>query len=987
MVTLYGRDKKPVVVDAAEAPQRIMTGELGYLPGTKIPVKVNGQVGTVDADEIEQAAAQGARTVSGDEFRRAKLQQDYGDFGHQVETYAVNTLDSASLGLSNFAAGQLGGKEVREHLRKINEANPNAALAGQVTGIVAPIAADVLTGGAATPIVGADIAATVAKLGLRGEEAVQAARAMAAGGKAIRTLEDVGQAAKIGLRGEASLEGAANLAKGLPGNVFLGPSRAVSTAGATVESGIKSLIGTEATTFAGKLAQKALPVLGREATQGALYGAGSVLSEEGIKENPDFSAGKFVASMGLGSLVGMGAGLGTMAGGKVLGALGRRFEGKSGDLLLEAIGAEGKLAKEIESLPGGKEAFRTKLLKNNLVKFGDDLGAMAEQVGAARKASEAAIPAIYSDLDRVGDALGALTGAKINRGPALSAVEEAIDRVVPKSKGGALERVVDPQASRLDDLRSALRDDLKAAAGLDQAEARAVTAAGEPVKASRPMTQEEVNAFVAKNPKDPATQQYFNSNFKDKSGFPAIEEVRPATKAEAQFAADGRMSFTQASDYASRIEKLAAEAKSPKVRDALRSLSVEVEGMLEKEASSLLLQQGKGVGDFLAGIEDAMGKAPSGFTREEVKEAALRWGRALSDVKHLRVADRAIQSAMEANLAKAAGQLGLGQSLVEGAVGAVGGAGAGMAWDLAKGREPHLSAKSVGLGALGLAGGLGRKIGMRVLEQRGASAGAVALDRLSVLGRYQEKMVQFQRELDSNLDKIVAHTGDVSKLSRAENAGSTVAGKTLQEKYQNAYDMVLEYAANEATLGHVQKVAAQWRPVSEGLAEGIERTALLGIRHLLETAPRPQLRNPAYPAAGTINPSDQEISKWLRRVDVVNDAMKPVKNLARGIPPTQEEVDTYWIAHPQVAQYTASTLASKVQKSETVPSYAVQMGTAALTRRGRPLPNATAQALASSWGGGDPQQGSGTGVFGGGSPAKLARPVDVAGAYSGRRKY
>jgi hypothetical protein len=70
-VTLYDRTTNAaIVVDAANAPARILSGELNYAHGTRIPVIINGQIGTVDADALGEAVEKyGAKPVTGAAFR------------------------------------------------------------------------------------------------------------------------------------------------------------------------------------------------------------------------------------------------------------------------------------------------------------------------------------------------------------------------------------------------------------------------------------------------------------------------------------------------------------------------------------------------------------------------------------------------------------------------------------------------------------------------------------------------------------------------------------------------------------------------------------------------------------------------------------------------------------------------------------------------------------------------------------------------------
>jgi hypothetical protein len=81
-VMLYDKaTNAPIVVDAADAPARILSGQLNYAKGTRVPVIIKGQIGTVDADELGDAVAKyGAKPVSGAAFRAHEQQKK--DGGH-----------------------------------------------------------------------------------------------------------------------------------------------------------------------------------------------------------------------------------------------------------------------------------------------------------------------------------------------------------------------------------------------------------------------------------------------------------------------------------------------------------------------------------------------------------------------------------------------------------------------------------------------------------------------------------------------------------------------------------------------------------------------------------------------------------------------------------------------------------------------------------------------------------------------------------------
>jgi len=195
---LFDRNGNAVEVPDDQAHAALSSGQFGAPAGTQIPVRVNGQVGSVPVEQLSHALSEGAEVVSQAEYEKADLQARYGDAGHGALAFGTSALDTATLGASNAVIGGLGGKRVRETLRKSEEANPTAAAAGAAAGIIAPIAADVLSGGTATPVVGAAAARAAGKTAIRAGE-------RAAIGAAERAAVESG-AARALLRGEEAGE-------------------------------------------------------------------------------------------------------------------------------------------------------------------------------------------------------------------------------------------------------------------------------------------------------------------------------------------------------------------------------------------------------------------------------------------------------------------------------------------------------------------------------------------------------------------------------------------------------------------------------------------------------------------------------------------------------------------------------------------------------------------------------------------------------------
>jgi hypothetical protein len=290
-VTLYDKTGAPVVVDAADAPGHIMSGQLGYASGTRIPVRVNGEIGTIDADHLQSAIGDGsASPVTGKEFHQAQLQREYGSTSKAAQAFALNAADSASLGLSNALIGGIGGQETREYMRNITEANPTASTAGDVAGFVAPIAADVLSAGTLTPALAA------------AETARVAARA---GGSAAERM-----AAHTALRvaEEAAGKGLARTGLETAGKVITAPTKLVTGVGDAAAGVAKSIVGSEAKSGAARLAQNIVAGGARGLAEGGLYGVGQEAGHQYLQDDPDFTGESLGNAWWHGAVLGGGLG-------------------------------------------------------------------------------------------------------------------------------------------------------------------------------------------------------------------------------------------------------------------------------------------------------------------------------------------------------------------------------------------------------------------------------------------------------------------------------------------------------------------------------------------------------------------------------------------------------------------------------------------------------------------------------------------------------
>lgn len=114
--------------------------------------------------------------------------------------------------------------------------------------------------------------------------------------------EVVGAVAPIFLSG-----GTGALAKG----AAMTPAALAAKAGTGVAKGVQSVVGTGAAGLGSRIAQAAVPMAAGSAVEGALYSAGSTISEAALG-NPEVNAEKFLANVGMGAA--LGAGIGALVG-------------------------------------------------------------------------------------------------------------------------------------------------------------------------------------------------------------------------------------------------------------------------------------------------------------------------------------------------------------------------------------------------------------------------------------------------------------------------------------------------------------------------------------------------------------------------------------------------------------------------------------------------------------------------------------------------
>jgi hypothetical protein len=285
-ITMYDSTGAAHEVPSTEAPRLLLGGGAFFAKGQTVHVRDDrGHIYALKPEEAGQAFAAGMQVASPEEVSAAVERKEQNTIGKSLEAGAIGVGRGITLGLSDplaiGAAQAFGGEEsakaTREHLAKLKEHHPIASTVGEVAGAVAPV---LLSGGAGAAAEGAEAGLGIGSV-VRGAGVLPRA------------------AARLG-------EGAGALARGV--------------------------VGEGAEGLAGRVLQRAIPLAVHAGTEGAIYGAGSTISEAALGDE-DLTAEKLLA----------GAGHGAMLGAVTGGALGAGYEvGKAAlDRGLKLVGKEG----------------------------------------------------------------------------------------------------------------------------------------------------------------------------------------------------------------------------------------------------------------------------------------------------------------------------------------------------------------------------------------------------------------------------------------------------------------------------------------------------------------------------------------------------------------------------------------------------------------------------------------------------------------------
>lgn len=176
--------QREVEVSSAEAQRGVMQGQY-VLPAGRVRIAKGNRTGSVDASELLQSVANGARLVDDDEASRVRLEREESTTGSQILGGLEATAAGATLGLSTLVERHAGVDMERATVRRESLGGLGTAL--ELGGALALGGAGLARGGAALGVRSAPAA-----LATRAGAAVEARLATALGkGGLVRTMTPV----------------------------------------------------------------------------------------------------------------------------------------------------------------------------------------------------------------------------------------------------------------------------------------------------------------------------------------------------------------------------------------------------------------------------------------------------------------------------------------------------------------------------------------------------------------------------------------------------------------------------------------------------------------------------------------------------------------------------------------------------------------------------------------------------------------------------
>jgi hypothetical protein len=901
LVNLKTQQFEDVADDQAQA--AFQAGTHGFeSPDQKVPIKApDGSIGTVDAKDAAEAFQQGASLAPHEEYRKAVVQEKYGGIGGQLAAIPEGLARGAGAGfVSDPLAIKIGemlgrGKEVREHLAGVKEANPITSALSEIAGAALPVLA---TGGAAAP-------EEVAGLAARG-----GVEALEGGAGVAKALTGAGELAAKG--GAVAAEAAPALAEAAPAAAEGGgrmaallkavgaPARAVGQAGEAAggfaERAMTTVMGSPAADGAlGRIARMAIKNGATGAAEGALFGAGNEVSEDALGDH-ELNAEKMVAAMGHGALY--GAMIGTAAGA----GIGTAKESIGAILSRVAPHLERQADLQAVRTMGGSAGGMTGLLKRAAAR-----GVSREDLGEAARKFEIVPSSLTEAMKTTPEDLLSRTHA------AEDAVGQKIQQIVEGS-GATVKasQILEPLDRRIEgmertaagkDAAGALRgfrDQLAESLGLPkEGELPTAAAAPEaPTPARVQRTPQEIAEYLRANPE---------TKF-EKSGAPPPEALYKSVEAPAQKVAP-EAAASVSSDPDVPVQKLVEERRALQRRmfqdikaqtvrwpiDEMRSFTGDM-GALEQKA--------------IDGAEHTLGPDQGKALRAANRDYQM--------LQYLR-------EGYETRVAKATSLRAVSPT-------------------------SYLSGMAVAAGSiahgnvLGAAGGVATALGHQMLLERGNAVASAMFGKIAKLDLIARSAERVDGEIDGAVKAFVSkptRTAEAPKIRLRHFASQPTSD--VQDRYEEARKTAPASPQSQITPQHVEKAIP-------GLAQHAPKTAqavgaLVGKSAQMLAAAVP--KGSALPTVLSPNPkpNDMAASQYLRVRGAVED---PVGTIKRGLETGkihQDEIEAIKASKPKLFAEVQEKLVKAVAEHRDEMTYDKVFTLSKIT--GMPLdPSLTAESVA-----------------------------------------
>jgi hypothetical protein len=360
---LDAKTGQPVTLPQEAVASQYAKGAIYFAPGTRVPVILNGQPGTVPEHELDDAIHEGGATFNYDPAGATKAA-------------AAGAARGASFGLTDWLAieegkllkGHEGGEYVRKTLEGLRDEHPSASTTGEVGGAIASM---FIPGGAEVDAARAgEVGLDAAQGAGAAADAAGAARALPGGAAPTLSPLEAAEQARAGAEAMSAAQAGAQIrqasdaasavaeadaASGRTVGSTLGsllrhanPNNAIGTVGGAAENAVTRLFGE------GAVARGA-GTLARFATEGAVVDYANALDESELGDT-NLTGEAILASLEHGALYGSALGLVGVAGEKVLTGAGRLAarvaEGRLG-------GSAGQFRKGLERWGPGSLGMRS----------------------------------------------------------------------------------------------------------------------------------------------------------------------------------------------------------------------------------------------------------------------------------------------------------------------------------------------------------------------------------------------------------------------------------------------------------------------------------------------------------------------------------------------------------------------------------------------------------------------------------------------------